>query len=664
MKNKGKDEFWLEKDAPEVIDELTTFHDNWWAWDTTPFKQAWIRNYLAYYSPAIMPQSWDTSLIFEGMQGELTRFYTPKSRTLIRQLTSIVTKQRLEFKASAETVNGDVLNEIKLANAVCDQLTSTQRLDNKADQLCEGALVCGQWFTKTTWRTDIGESRIRDSKGKIIRSGGVEIDVLSPFNVFYNILCPWDRLNWAECQVKRNKWDLIADHPDLRDEILNIPTVQENRYPDTWFKANSIFDEDLVNVYEFYHRPTPSLPEGRMIVYGSRDAVLYDGKNPYGCIPIESNIPEVILDTGIGYPKLTDLMGAQEMFDNNLSAIATNHGQFAVQSVTIPRGSDINVNQLDGMKFISFTPQDAPGGGKPEALNLTQTPAEVFKFTDKLENLMQDLSMLNGAMTGNLPPGISSGTAIATLSANSIEFITSISKAQNLCLEKTMMHAVNAYQKFGAVPQKVMISQKGGQSITREFTGDELKNVSAIKLEMINPLLKTFAGRLEVAEKLLTVPKEVWPDYVSVLEGRPLSNVYRGELDQMDLIVQENEFMEKGEKPLVMITDDHALHIKRHADMLSDVGNRLHNQKAVQAITEHIMEHYQLAKSEDPGLRALVSTGRIPEGGLNPQPPAMAPTGQSQPIDQPQRQSPDEPSQIQNVEGDVAQPAADLLGRG
>ena len=625
VRNEDKNEYWLLRDKEQIANKLIEFHSNWYSWHGSPFKQMWLRNYLSYYSPVIHPSAWDTSLMFEGIQGELLRFYTPKARTLIRQLTSVVTKQRMSYKASAKTVGTEVLNEVKLGNALADQIVSSQRLDIKGDQLCEGGLVTGVWFTKATWRTDIGLPHVRGPKGRIITTGACEISVLSPFNVFYNMMIPWDQQQWAECRVKRNRWNLIADFPDLRVELLSVPSVATEKGPYSWVD-NNLDDEDLVYVYEFYHRPCPALPKGKMLVYCDSETIMYEGENLYGNIPIEPNIPEAVLDTGMGYSKLTDLAGCQEMFDNSLSAVATNQSQFAVQNIAVPRGSNININEINGMRFMSYTPQNVPGGGLPQPLQLTKTAPEVFKFTDKLEELMQDMSYISGAMTGNLPPGVSSGTAIATLSANSIEFITSISKSYNMCWENTMMHAVGAYQKFAKIPQAITLRGKGGQETTEEFTGDDVANISGMKLETVNPLMKTFAGRLEIGEKLLTMPQEIWPEYVSILEGRPLDQIYKGDITEMDLIVQENESLEKGHPIPVLATDDHPQHIKRHAECLSDIGNRTRGE-SLQTILDHMMEHYEQLKMADPILLGIIKTGRVPEGGMMPPGPPMPGAG-------------------------------------
>lgn len=633
IRNTFPTKYWLHDDSKKVVTYLNEFHEKWSLWNNSPFRQAWLRNFIAYYSPVIHPGAWDTSLLFEGVQGELTRFYTPKARTLTRQLISLITKQRLSFQAMAHNFsNADIVNDLKIGNAVIEDLIETERLDIKDDSLVEGALVCGSWFTKTSWRTDKGKPYTRGHDGSIIYTGGIDVSLSSVFDTFYDITIPhWDHLNWAEVRTTKNRWDLIAQHPDLEREILQTESVRESRGPNTWFDR-TLTDEDLIFVYEFYAKPSPALPKGRMVIYANEQCVFYDGENKYGEIPIEPLTPELVLNTGLGYPQFTNLVACQEMFDNSLSAIATNQSQFAVQSVAIPRGGDINVMELNGMRFVKYTPQQVPGGGMPVPLQLTQSSPETFKFAQMLSQEMQELSMLNGALVGKPPPGVTSGVAIATLSANAIEFVNGIAKARSVCWEKTMMHAVKAYKVFGQLEQKVNIKGQNSQISQQTFTGKNLENLSGMKMATSNPLMQTIAGRLEIAQQLIQMPKEVWPEYVSVLEGRPLSDIYKGDLSEQDLIQAENDALQQGQKVLTLATDDHPKHILYHAALLNDPQMRLNNPN-VQLILAHIEEHKNAAQNADPMLTAMIRTGKMPQmqppapGGPPPGPPLHPPQG-------------------------------------
>lgn len=655
----SRTDYWLTREPKEAAEFLCDFHSTWSLWNMSPFRQAWLRNFLAYYSPVVYPGAWDTSLIFEGVQGELTRMFTPQARVMIRQLVTIVTKTKLAAQCVAQTDGDDVVADVKLGNAICDQLIDKERLDAKGDQLVEGALVVGQMFTKTTWRTDKGREHAVADDGSIIYEGEVDVSLSSVFDTFYDVTIPhWDQLDWVETRSQKNRFNLMAEHPEMATELSKIPSVREDRGPNTWFD-HALAEDDYIFVYELFAKPSPTLPRGRYMVYASPKCVLVDGDNPYGCIPVEPLCPEAVMGTGLAYPQFTNLMACQEMLDNGLSAIATNQSQFAVQSVAIPRGAGVNVQELGGMRFVSFTPQNVPGGGKPEPLQLSATSPETFKFIDVLKTQMLEMSNINGALRGTPPPGVTSGVAIATLSANAIEFTSTVSKAYTQCMERTLMHALNAYKRMSQVPHSVSVKGRNNQTYSRDFEAKDLKSIGGVKINITNPILQTVAGRIEIAEKLMAMPREVWPEYVSILEGRPLSDIYKTELSQEDLIHSEDEKMLGGEGCPVLSTDDHPKHVQSHAGLLNDPNVRINGQRN-QLILEHILEHVRQSKEVDPYLMAMVRTGKAPDvpPDMNEQPPMGAP---------PQGGPPPGggmPQQLGMPEVKTAKTAPDMLGRG
>lgn len=632
MASTRRDEYWLHKGPEEVIGRLESIDANWESYTATPLRTAQVRNYMAYYSPALEPSSYDTSLMFEGIQGELVRMFSPKARVHLRQLMTLVTKQRLTFQATARpNATADVIKDLKLGNAVASYLVDTERLDVKDDLLVEGSLVCGSWFTKCTWRTDRGQKHATDGK-RVIYTGAPEVTLASPFDVVYNVLIPyWELQPWVKVRTLKNRWDLIAQHPDMRQELLNVEAVAKSIGSFGWADS-SVIDEDMIWVHELYVRPCPALPEGRMLVYASSKAWLFDDDNPYGTIPVEPCSPEMVLNTGAAYPMFTNLVACQEMFDNSMSALATNESAFAVQNVAVPRGADIQVSEIYGMRFLHYTPMAVEGGGLPKAMQLTASSPHTYKFLDQLGELLQELSLLNGAVIGKPPTG-ASGVAIATLSANAIEFINPIAKARTICWEKTMDHAINSYKVFSRVPTALPVRGKKGKVSHDTFKGDDLATLAGYKMDIANPLMQTTGGRLEVAQQLLQIPKEQWPDWVSILEGRPLTEITEEALSENDLIHDENEDLLAGETVVVMVTDDHPRHIARHAALLNNPKMRVNNPN-VKAVTDHILEHYQQEMGMDPGLKAILRTGKGPSGGgemANPGMPPKLPPGPPMP---------------------------------
>ena len=161
---------------------------------TSPVRQAWVRNFLAYNSAMITPSDWNTSSVFEGEQGELLKFFTPKARSLVRQLMGLVTKQRLSFQAQAQSSGQDIMEDVKLANALLDQIVDHENLGLKCEDLVEQSIVLGASFLKTSWRTDHGEP-YDVYNGKVIYTGSVDISVVRVMDIFYDVNCKnWRRL--------------------------------------------------------------------------------------------------------------------------------------------------------------------------------------------------------------------------------------------------------------------------------------------------------------------------------------------------------------------------------------------------------------------------------------------------------------------------------------
>src|SRR4051812_42744532 len=182
---------WLaDPDSKVVADHLTSMHGKWSIWGSNPVVQAWVRNILAYYSAVLEPGTWDTSLCFEGKQGELVKMVVPQARSLVRQLVTLVTKQKMDFNALAESDTGDVVEETRLGNAIMEQIIDRERADQKGDQMAEMAAVTGQGFMGAFWRTDRGEPHAVDQESQnFVYKGGIELVTPHILDVLTSKIC-------------------------------------------------------------------------------------------------------------------------------------------------------------------------------------------------------------------------------------------------------------------------------------------------------------------------------------------------------------------------------------------------------------------------------------------------------------------------------------------
>lgn len=629
--------YWFLEDSESLIDSLSAHHATWLQYGSNLMAQNWLRNTIAYNSTILEPNDWQSALGYTGDQGELVRMVVPQARSFIRQTVTLATKQRLFFSCIAESNDSDVLQDTRLGNALAEDIVWSQNLDRKRESRVESACVLGMSFYKVLWRTDKGTPYLGELEDSTDENGTAFKTPIVHYDGDLEISCPtiqdvywdsrihdWDDLDWAECRTVKNRWNMIASFPHLEDDILKICRIDEEQIVQGQ-QSLAVENEDLIYVYEAYHKPSPALPKGRMIVYSSRDTVYYDDVNPYECIPIVCLKPEPIDGMTYGYPKLNDLLPSQEMFDMCLSAAATNNSATAVQSILCPREANINVNEINGVNWIYYTPSGEPGGGIPQSLQLTKTAPETFKLADMLKQEMMELSNLNSAVRGAPPPGVTSGTAIATLTANALEFMSSLSKSDQLALERVMFLGIWFYSKFATIERIVSVTGKGNQSFAKTFVGADLASIKKVRFIGSNPLMNTIGGRADVAEKMLQngLIKDA-QQYFQILEGAPPEIIYKGDLSQEDLISRENEALLDGRPVLLLKTDDHPKHILHHASLLNDPMVRA-NSGQTEQILAHMQAHEDAAKTMDPFLAAMIATGKMPQGG--PPPPMGPPPG-------------------------------------
>lgn len=579
------------------------------------------RNIAQYYS--FVFETDESGLSFGGDAQELVQICVNEARVLITQLIALISKSRLAFSAIAQTNEDSTLTSARVANAILAQTVSRKNIDKLGDKMLEYSMVTGRSYIIPEWDNTLGDIYISDEDGKTYHTGDVTYHIPFPSDVIFDYRCEeveeWD---WFIHRVRKNRWDLIAQHPRKRDAILALPQAPDVFTESLNSSANSAYN-DFVYVYKFFHKPTPASPQGRILYFSDERTIYYDQSNDYGFLPIIECKPERLMLTGFGYPGMSTLLPLQTMLDTCFSAISTNNSALGVQAITCPTQANIDVRDVGGMNFILF--DAVPGvanSGAPSPLQLTATAPETFKFTDMLRSYLVELSGLNQAIRGTPPAGVDSGRAIATLSSNAIELTSSISKAYIRALEQLMYYTILCYRQFATVPQVVSILGDNNVAIAEKFIGTDLQDVKSVSMKVAAPIAQTSSGRLTIAQDLLEAGLiKDSNQYIEVLETGSVQAAYSGILDEQALIKQENQNLLEGGFVRVVATDSHASHIMAHKSLLSDTTIRSDETLAAK-ILDHISEHISVAKSTDPFLTGILETGKVP-----PPPEVVSPGG-------------------------------------
>lgn len=663
MQNLSEKSYWAARPTVDVIRQIAPYNSSSQSWANNPMWAVWSRNYFSYYSTVVRPQNWDTGLVFRGKQGELIEVLVPMAKSIVQQIIDIICKQKLVFKGMADATAQNVIQTARLGSALARQIVREQSVDLKWSMALENEFLTGLGFMYAKWRTDRGGVFGRDSMGQVHFNGEAEISIPTVYDVVFDPNIP-NPLDWQWVQVREimNRWDLIAQFPDLRDALIALPSVRQNT-AGAYTTANyAPSDDDNVYIYALYHLASPALDKGRMVIYGDEKTVLVDRENVYGELPLYTSRGKPIPLTSYGDPLFSQLLASQEMLDTTVSAVCTNNAAFAVQNVISPRGAGINVEQILGMNWFQYTPESIPGGGKPEALQLTKSAPETFKLMEIMEGYLMKLSNMNAALRGD-PPSGASGVAIATLTATAMESINASAKSSRAMLQRCMNGAINCYRRFASTPRSIQISGIGNQTKLSEFRGSDLDAMKMVELQEVNPLMQTLAGRIQMAQDMLGSGLITnGRGYFAVIEGAPEEEMYKNELSEEDLVNRENEEMVEGRPVPALAVDDHPYHILMHKSMLNDPKIR-RDQMLAGLILQHIEKHNQLEKGTDPALIAMARTGKAPDPMLL-QPPMAPPVGEGS-LPEPGQKPPQAQISGPNEKGTVkpAMPAQDLLKR-
>lgn len=586
--------------------------------------EAYWRNMSAYYSCLIEPSSYDSALGFAGEKGELVRFLVPKARTLIRQFIALATRQRYSFDVVTDVNDSRPIETARLGKAICNSEVERHKMDQLGERITEAVAVKGMCWVSNTWATDMGEIWGRANDNSAIYSGGTKLELHDLHDTIFN----WghsdpDNLEWLIIKRRYNRWNLIAQFPELADKIKELPTVRADRMLFPVFNYMAVMDDqDYIYIKEFYHKPTPALPNGRMTVYGNHDTVFFDGINKYGRIPAELFRFQNLDSTLLGYPLLSSLMPAQQMLDHEVSVIASNHSAFGVQSVLVPKGSDISAQDIkEGLNFLLYTPQNAEGGGEPKPLQLTATPAEFFQFTQSISSFMDELSMINSTLRGAPPANVSSGAMAATLAAQALEFINSDTKGLTLGIERLMNLSIANYKTFANVEQIVDVVGEGNTSSAQNFKAENLQSLKKVKCKVGNPLMATISGRLQLGESIMPLMQagnyEAVAKYLGLIEGAPVESMFETELSENVAVQQEIENIMNGKPVLPSMTDNHPMYIREYQKLMYNQNVRV-NGELTQHIMKLILERLRLEELCPPLLKAILRRQPMPQMPIQP----------------------------------------------
>ena len=591
---------------------------------------------------------------FTGEQGELVQIPINHFRNLAQHIYVMITSNRPVMDARSINTDYKSYAQTILANGILDYYMREKKLEDCIKKACELSIVLGAGFVKMSWNATAGDIYDVDpDTDEAVREGELEFTTLTPFDVVMDGTKEnWDN-DWLLCRTFKNRYDLMAKYPELADKIKGIPPKSQSAIYRLAVFSND--DTDDIPVYEFFHKQTESMPDGRYLLFLDSDCILLDAKMPYRTIPVFRIAPSDILGTPYGYTPMFDIFPIQEGINSLYGTIMTNQNAFGVQNIYIQRGADIAISNLEGSLNV------IEANSQPMPLNLTQTPAEVFKFVDMLIQAAETISGVNSVARGNPEASLKSGTALALVQSQALQFISGLQQSYVRMIEDVGSACIQILKDFATTPKVIALVGKNNRPYLKEFTGEKISSINRVVVDVGNPLARTIAGRVQMAEQMMQMKVIQNPQqYFQVINTGRIDSMYEGVMDELLLIKKENEQLLEGENPLVSPLDKHSEHIQEHKSVLADPDLRV-DPNLVKTVMDHIEQHVNALRNTDPSLLQMIGEQPLPPI-MPPQGPGGAPGGPQQPPQGALQGSPN--SEMMAPQGAPAQPGEQVSGPG
>ena len=615
--------YWATEPADKCARHLAHKIDQYYQYLlTNEYMELWNKSFKYYYGGKIRGGRLNRG----GDEGEFTVVNVNQYGSILKHLLNLTVSERPAWEPRA--INSDVtsMKQTILARGLLDYYMREKRVERDLMEAVENALLFGEGYIVVDWNATSGkEHAIDPDTGESIREGDLEYQACEPVDVIRDPRLESAReRDWVIVRTYINKYTLAAKFPEHADKIVNLARETDIK---THYRRynNQAWNSDEIAYYTFYHAKTEALPEGRLMSMVDHNLVLLDTALPFEHIPVYRIAAQNIKGTPMGYTCGYDLTALQENLDMLFSIIMTNQETFGVQNIIAPIGSNINNTQLaGGLNLIEYTP-----GMKPESLDLLHTPAELFKMIDIIIQQMEQISGVNSVTRGQPDPSLKSGAALALIQSMAVQFSQSLQWAYVQLLEDVGTATIQILKTYASIPRIATIVGKNNKSMLQAFSNKDIQNIERVVIDMGNPTSRTVAGKINLAEMMLQAHLITMPDeLLQVINTGCLEPMTEGKTSELLSIKQENQMLSEGKDCIVILTDDHILHIQEHKSVLADPTARSNNE-IVQTTLKHLQDHIGILSSPQYSqlMQLMGQPALQPQGGApgSPQAPGSSP---------------------------------------
>lgn len=628
-------EYFAALPADRLAAELQSRIDSYYNWILTTGRLArWRIAYDTYYGQR---GSHNSSYISSGgKQGELSFLMSNEYRNLVQHLLVMAFQSKRSFEMVSTNTGSKSKSEAYVGKGINEYYRRDGKIADNERDATEISLIMDTGWVFNEWNLLLGDEVAGDpDTGKVVRQGDIMSRARTPLDVVIDFTKPQGTTrDWILVKDPVNKFDLGAMHQEKFDEITGL---ERDYTRDALFRFGDVYQYDGgsaspdIDVWTFYHRKSPALPQGRMFQFATANIHLFDGPIPYRKLPGNRICPTEQILSALGYSNCNDLLALQDVMDALISSAVTSMTASAGNTIWTKPNQNFDYEDLArGMRLVESEE-------KPEVLIMNQLPPAWQMLANFIIGRMEAISGVNAVARGNTEGKDFSGAAMALLQSMAINFNNGLMRSVSRLSEDDSNDVIQLTQDF--VPEKKlgMIVGENNRYMVKEYSSQDIDGIQHCYVRERNPLQDTTAGKMQLLDAYKDVPGSITSpaQITEIIETGQLDSSTEAGRNLKLNIDMENEALIRGEVPPVVFTDDPIMHMAGHARVFASPEDRKDPGLIARART-HYDEHVKVWSQTSPAiLQALgfppFQAGLPPAGmegpGMPPAPPGAGGPG-------------------------------------
>ena len=512
---------------------------------------------------------------------------------------------------------------LEILNSVSNRLNLPDIVKN-ATTWCE---ICGTVFYKVIWNTNKGKMVAVDETGKDIKEGDVEVEVVSPFEIFPdNISC--ERIEDVKSIIHakavqvadiKKEWGVDVDAEQVFAFTLDS---NSNHLGGLGYDAhiNKVSNAEMKNhcvLIERYIKPTKEYPNGRLtIVAGGK--LLFDGELPYindelgaRTFPFVKQISNYMPGSFFGVSVVDRLIPIQRAYN----AIRNRKHEYFNRSVmnvlAVEDGSvdteDLEMDGLSPGKVLVYR----QGSKIPEIM---QNPKLNVDFEEEEARLLGEFKTVSG-VSDMMAEGTAnytnmSGVALQLLAEQDAARLSTSIDSSKLAVKNVAKFILRLYKQYAVLPRLLKICGNNGEVQMFYWDQNEICSDDVV-FDASSDANESLAQRRTM---LLDLIKQ---GLMFDEEGKFSPSMRRKCLDllgfgmwentvdisslQVNKAREENILAVNNEELKISSIDDHKIHIDEHVAYVlgGEIKSKLNSKNITEKLISHIEEHKKFLKANE-----------------------------------------------------------------